>query len=157
MAAAAATEGLEPDAAEDLRDAGNRPPSPQPSWPPLDGNRLSLHLYPGGCQRLLHLCAAPHPQLLEVQFLQLSGHEDPSLLAAALAQVAQHLPRLRSLVIKGESMGVLFLPLHSSPNSGLLQGVPAEPAMPISVTVALPAHLGIHHRAGKQGLAAGQI
>lgn len=67
----------------------------------LAGNRLSLDLYPGGCHRLLHLCAGQTPQLLEVQFLQLSGHEDPRLLETTLAQVPRSLPNLRSLVLKG--------------------------------------------------------
>ncbi|XP_043307783.1 p53-induced death domain-containing protein 1 isoform X4 [Cervus canadensis] len=65
------------------------------------GNRLSLHLYPGGCRRLLRLCAQQAPQLLEVDFLQLSGHEDPQLLEAALARLRWSLPHLRSLVLKG--------------------------------------------------------
>ncbi|XP_055271135.1 p53-induced death domain-containing protein 1 isoform X3 [Moschus berezovskii] len=67
----------------------------------LAGNRLSLHLYPGGCRRLLRLCAQQAPQLLEVDFLQLSGHEDPQLLEATLARLPWSLPRLRSLVLKG--------------------------------------------------------
>ncbi|XP_070314026.1 p53-induced death domain-containing protein 1 isoform X2 [Odocoileus virginianus] len=65
------------------------------------GNRLSLHLYPGGCRRLLRLCAQQAPQLLEVDFLQLSGHEDPQLLEATLARLPWSLPHLRSLVLKG--------------------------------------------------------
>ena len=74
-----------------------------PEAPPVPaGNRLSLHLHPGGCRRLLRLYAQQAPQLLEVDFLQLSGHEDPQLLEAALAQLPWSLPRLRSLVLKGE-------------------------------------------------------
>ncbi|XP_006045864.1 p53-induced death domain-containing protein 1 isoform X2 [Bubalus bubalis] len=73
-----------------------------PEAPPVPaGNRLSLHLHPGGCRRLLRLYAQQAPQLLEVDFLQLSGHEDPQLLEAALAQLPWSLPRLRSLVLKG--------------------------------------------------------
>ncbi|XP_076971403.1 p53-induced death domain-containing protein 1 [Tamandua tetradactyla] len=99
---AAVAEGLEPeegvataeDAAEPA-DAG-RGASPLPA-----GNRLSLDLYPRGCHRLLRLCAQRSPQLLQVEFLQLSAHEDPQLLGAALAQVPHSLPCLRSLVITG--------------------------------------------------------
>ncbi|KAG8515692.1 p53-induced death domain-containing protein 1 [Galemys pyrenaicus] len=67
----------------------------------LAGNRLSLDLQPGGCRRLLRLCAQRPPQLLEVEFLRLSGHEDPELLGTALVEVPQGLPRLRSLVLRG--------------------------------------------------------
>ncbi|XP_037018999.2 p53-induced death domain-containing protein 1 isoform X2 [Artibeus jamaicensis] len=67
----------------------------------LAGNRLSLDLHPWGCRRLLRLCAQRTPQLQEVEFLQLSGHEDPGLLEATLARVPENLPHLRSLVIKG--------------------------------------------------------
>lgn len=87
------------DAARDASEAA----SAGPEVPPLPaGNRLSLHLHPGGCRRLLRLCAQQAPQLLEVDFLQLSGHEDPQLLEAALARLPWSLPRLRSLVLKGE-------------------------------------------------------
>ncbi|XP_024429923.2 p53-induced death domain-containing protein 1 [Desmodus rotundus] len=67
----------------------------------LAGNWLSLDLHPWGCRRLLHLCAQQTPQLREVEFLQLSGHEDPRLLEATLARVPESLPHLRSLIIKG--------------------------------------------------------
>lgn len=60
-----------------------------------------MDLYPGGCRRLLRLCARRAPQLLRVEFLRLSGHEDPRLLGAALARVPRSLPHLRSLVLKG--------------------------------------------------------
>lgn len=80
-----------------------------PLAPPfLAGNRLSLDLYPGGCHWLLHLCAQQPTQLLEVEFLQLSGHEDPRLLEATLALLPQSLQRLRSLVLKGESQPSLI-------------------------------------------------
>ncbi|XDA87970.1 hypothetical protein R6Z07F_017643 [Ovis aries] len=86
------------DAARDASEAV----SAGPEVPPLPaGNRLSLHLHPGGCRQLLRLCAQQAPQLLEVDFLQLSGHEDPQLLEAALARLPWSLPRLRSLVLKG--------------------------------------------------------
>ncbi|XP_070344582.1 p53-induced death domain-containing protein 1 isoform X2 [Equus asinus] len=100
----AVVEGLEPqaataeDAARDATDAVDAGPGVTPL---LAGNRLSLDLYPGGCHRLLHLCAQQPHQLLEVEFLQLSGHEDPQLLEATLARVPGSLPRLRSLVLKG--------------------------------------------------------
>ncbi|XP_039696409.1 p53-induced death domain-containing protein 1 isoform X5 [Pteropus medius] len=102
-AMAAVEEGPEPQAAgagdardaTDAVDAGPRVP------PLLAGNRLSLDLYPEGCRWLRHLCAQQHPQLLEVEFLQLSGHEDPQLLEATLARVPRSLPHLRSLVLKG--------------------------------------------------------
>ncbi|XP_069902151.1 p53-induced death domain-containing protein 1 isoform X3 [Globicephala melas] len=101
---AAEAEGLEPetaaveDAAGDATDAVDaRLGAP----PLLVGNRLSLDLYPRGCHRLLHLCAQQVRQLLEVEFLQLSGHEDPQLLQATLARLPWSLPRLRSLVLKG--------------------------------------------------------
>uniref|UniRef100_A0A2K6SUP8 p53-induced death domain-containing protein 1 n=1 Tax=Saimiri boliviensis boliviensis TaxID=39432 RepID=A0A2K6SUP8_SAIBB len=67
----------------------------------LGGNRLSLDLSPGGCHRLLHLCVQQPLQLLQVEFLRLSTHEDPQLLEATLAQVPQSLSRLCSLVLKG--------------------------------------------------------
>ncbi|XP_070421966.1 p53-induced death domain-containing protein 1 isoform X5 [Equus przewalskii] len=100
----AVVEGLEPqaataeDAARDATDAVDAGPGVTPL---LAGNRLSLDLYPRGCHRLLHLCAQQPHQLLEVEFLQLSGHEDPQLLEATLAQVPGSLLRLRSLVLKG--------------------------------------------------------
>lgn len=103
-------EGLEPQlaaaegAAEDAADTVDAWPAAPPL---LAGNRLSLDLYQGGCQRLLHLCAQQTPQLLEVEFLQLSGHEDPQLLEATLARVPWSLPHLRSLVLKGEPRVVL--------------------------------------------------
>lgn len=87
------------DAARDASEAAGAGPE-APLLPA--GNRLSLHLHPGGCHRLLRLCAQQAPQLLEVDFLQLSGHEDPQLLEAALARLPWSLPRLRSLVLKGE-------------------------------------------------------
>ncbi|XP_057585169.1 p53-induced death domain-containing protein 1 isoform X2 [Hippopotamus amphibius kiboko] len=101
---AAAAEGLElktaavEDAARDAADAADagRGAPPLPA-----GNRLSLDLHPRGCHRLLHLCARQVPQLQEVEFLQLSGHEDPWLLEATLGQLPRNLPRLRSLVLKG--------------------------------------------------------
>ncbi|KAM9221928.1 p53-induced death domain-containing protein 1 isoform 2-T2 [Dugong dugon] len=94
-AAAAAAEDATRDGAEEAVDTGPRAP------PLLAGNRLSLDLYPGGCHRLLHLCAQQSPQLLQVEFLRLSTHEDPGLLGATLAQVPGRLPCLRSLVLKG--------------------------------------------------------
>ncbi|XP_004441098.1 PREDICTED: p53-induced death domain-containing protein 1 [Ceratotherium simum simum] len=100
----AVAEGLEPQAAaaEDAaRDATDAVDAGLGVPPLLAGNRLSLDLYPGGCHRLLHLCAQQPRQLLEVEFLQLSGHEDPQLLEATLARVPWSLPRLRSLVLKG--------------------------------------------------------
>lgn len=104
-AMAAAEEGPEPqvagagDAARDATDAVDAGPR-LPRL--LAGNRLSLDLYPEGCRWLRHLCAQQHPQLLEVEFLQLTGHEDPQLLEATLARVPRSLPHLRSLVLKGE-------------------------------------------------------
>ncbi|XP_046956587.1 p53-induced death domain-containing protein 1 isoform X4 [Lynx rufus] len=101
---AAVAEGLEPeaaateDAAQDAVDAVDAEPGDPPL---LVGSRLSLDLYPGGCQRLLHLCARQSPQLLEVQFMQLSSHEDPRLLETTLAQVPCSLRHLRSLVLRG--------------------------------------------------------
>ncbi|XP_065794146.1 p53-induced death domain-containing protein 1 isoform X4 [Muntiacus reevesi] len=86
------------DAARDAPEAAGAGPE-APLLPA--GNRLSLHLHPGGCRRLLRLCAQQAPQLLEVDFLQLSGHEDPQLLEAALARLPWSLPHLRSLVLKG--------------------------------------------------------
>ncbi|XP_042814835.1 p53-induced death domain-containing protein 1 isoform X3 [Panthera tigris] len=104
---AAVAEGLEPEAAatedatQDAVDAADAVDA-EPGDPPLlVGSRLSLDLYPGGCQRLLHLCARRSPQLLEVQFMQLSSHEDPRLLETTLAQVPCSLRHLRSLVLRG--------------------------------------------------------
>ncbi|XP_045872848.1 p53-induced death domain-containing protein 1 isoform X3 [Meles meles] len=103
-AMAAEAERLEPEAAApegaavEVADAVDR----EPGDPHLVlGNRLNLHLYPRGCHRLLHLCAQRAPQLLEVEFLQLSGHEDSRLLEATLAQVPANLQHLRSLVLRG--------------------------------------------------------
>lgn len=103
---AAVAEGLEPeaaateDAARDAVDAAADAESGDPAL--LLGSRLSLDLYPGGCRRLLRLCARQSPQLLEVRFLRLSGHEDPQLLETTLAQVPSSLRHLRSLVLRGE-------------------------------------------------------
>ena len=102
---AAVAEGLEPETAavEDAaRDATDAVDAGLGAPPLLVGNRLSLDLYPRGCHRLLHLCAQQVRQLLEVEFLRLSGHEDPQLLQATLARLSWSLPRLRSLVLKGE-------------------------------------------------------
>ncbi|XP_028334400.1 p53-induced death domain-containing protein 1 isoform X3 [Physeter macrocephalus] len=101
---AAVAEGLEPETAavEDAaRDATDAVDAGLGAPLLLVGNRLSLDLYPRGCHRLLHLCAQQVRQLLEVEFLQLSGHEDPQLLQATLARLPRSLPRLRSLVLKG--------------------------------------------------------
>ncbi|XP_036867419.1 p53-induced death domain-containing protein 1 isoform X1 [Manis javanica] len=99
---AAVAGGLEPEAAAAEDAVGDAADAVGPLAPPfLAGNRLSLDLYPGGCHWLLHLCAQQPTQLLEVEFLQLSGHEDPRLLEATLALLPQSLQRLRSLVLKG--------------------------------------------------------
>lgn len=101
---AAAEEEPEPRAAaaEDAADTADADADAGPGASLLlAGNRLSLDLHPGGCRRLLRLCARHPPQLLGVEFLQLSAHEDPRLLGAALAQVPRSLPHLRSLVLKG--------------------------------------------------------
>ncbi|XP_022362360.1 p53-induced death domain-containing protein 1 isoform X3 [Enhydra lutris kenyoni] len=101
---AAEEEWLEPEAAAPEDAAGEVVDAVdgEPGDPHLLlGNRLNLHLYPRGCHRLLHLCAQRAPQLLEVEFLQLSGHEDPRLLEATLAQVPANLQHLRSLVLRG--------------------------------------------------------
>ncbi|XP_040139839.2 p53-induced death domain-containing protein 1 isoform X3 [Ictidomys tridecemlineatus] len=103
---AAAAEGLE---SRETAAASKDAPRPAvesvdagPGAPPfLAGNRLNLDLYPKGCHQLLHLCAQHHQQLLQVEFLRLSTHEDPQLLEATLAQVPGNLPHLRSLVLKG--------------------------------------------------------
>nr|XP_025859931.1 p53-induced death domain-containing protein 1 isoform X1 [Vulpes vulpes] len=98
---AAEAEGLEPQAAATEDAAGDATEAADAELCLLVGNRLSLDLYPGGCHRLLHLCAQQPPQLREVEFLQLSGHEDPQLLEATLTQVPRSLQRLRSLVLRG--------------------------------------------------------
>ncbi|KAM6159447.1 p53-induced death domain-containing protein 1 [Rhynchocyon petersi] len=67
----------------------------------LAGNSLNLDLYPEGCRRLQYLYAQKCPQLLEVQFLRLSPHEDPGLLEATLVLVPDRLPHLHALVLKG--------------------------------------------------------
>nr|XP_004654234.2 p53-induced death domain-containing protein 1 isoform X1 [Jaculus jaculus] len=116
---AAALEGLEPGEAT-AEDAAERPAVQAvgsgigtPSL--LAGNQLNLDLYPGGCRRLLHLCAQQHLQLLQVEFLRLSTHEDPQLLEDTLAQVPWSLLRLRSLVLKGgQSRGALGACLHGT-------------------------------------------
>ncbi|XP_040826977.1 p53-induced death domain-containing protein 1 [Ochotona curzoniae] len=94
-------EGLQPAAAV-TPDAATAQAEAEPAAPRLlAGNRLSLDLQPGGCRRLLRLCAQPAPELRQAAFLRLSPHEDPRLLEAALALVPTHLPRLRSLVLTG--------------------------------------------------------
>lgn len=104
---AAVLEGLEPeetaaaaeDAARSIVEAVDSRPGP-PFL--LAGNQLNLDLYPGGCHRLQYLCSRQPPQLLLVEFLRLSTHEDPQLLDDTLAQVPWSLLPLRSLVLKGE-------------------------------------------------------
>ncbi|XP_012905765.1 p53-induced death domain-containing protein 1 isoform X2 [Mustela putorius furo] len=101
---AAEAERLEPEAAapEDAVGEVADAVDGEPGDPHLLlGNRLNLHLYPRGCHRLSQLCAQRAPRLLEVEFLQLSGHEDPRLLEATLAQVPANLQHLRSLVLRG--------------------------------------------------------
>ncbi|XP_006877063.1 PREDICTED: p53-induced protein with a death domain [Chrysochloris asiatica] len=104
---AATAEGLEPEAVaaaaaaaagEDTAEDAGAVPGGSPL---LTGNRLSLDLNPGGCGQLLHLCAQQPLQLLQVEFLRLSTHENPRLLGATLTQVPGRLPHLRSLVLKG--------------------------------------------------------
>ncbi|XP_052051348.1 p53-induced death domain-containing protein 1 isoform X2 [Apodemus sylvaticus] len=81
----------------------------------LAGNQLNLDLRPGGCHRLQCLCSQQPPQLLQVEFLRLSTHEDPQLLDDTLAKVPWSLLRLRSLVLKGgQSRGALGACLHGS-------------------------------------------
>ncbi|XP_069912359.1 p53-induced death domain-containing protein 1 isoform X3 [Oryctolagus cuniculus] len=99
---ATVAEGLEPEAAATGDAAAAAAVGAGPGAAPLlAGKQLNLDLYPAGCQRLLHLCAQQPTQLLQVEFLRLSTHEDPGLLEAALARVPARLPRLRSLVLKG--------------------------------------------------------
>uniref|UniRef100_A0A8C2YJR3 p53-induced death domain-containing protein 1 n=1 Tax=Chinchilla lanigera TaxID=34839 RepID=A0A8C2YJR3_CHILA len=109
---AAVAEGLEAEeeaAAEDTERLAVEPTDAEPGAPPvLAGNWLNLDLYPGGCHRLLHLCAQQPSPLLQVEFLQLSTHENPGLLETTLAQVPWNQLRLRSLVLKGgQSRGAL--------------------------------------------------
>lgn len=110
---AAAVEGLEAEegaAAEDTARLVVEAADAQPGTSPvLAGNWLNLDLYPGGCHRLLHLCAQQPSPLLQVEFLQLSTHENPGLLETTLAQVPWSQLRLRSLILKGEHLvpGVL--------------------------------------------------
>ncbi|XP_048215413.1 p53-induced death domain-containing protein 1 isoform X2 [Perognathus longimembris pacificus] len=85
-------------AAEDAAETTEAGPGPLPLLP---GTQLNLDLYPGGCRRLLHLCAQRPLPLRQVEFLRLSTHEDPGLLEATLAQVPWSLLHLRSLVLKG--------------------------------------------------------
>ncbi|PNI26817.1 PIDD1 isoform 9 [Pan troglodytes] len=98
---AATVEGPELEAAAAAGDASGDSDAGSRALPFLGGNRLSLDLYPGGCQQLLHLCVQQPLQLLQVEFLRLSTHEDPQLLEATLAQLPQSLSCLRSLVLKG--------------------------------------------------------
>ncbi|XP_024111237.2 p53-induced death domain-containing protein 1 isoform X1 [Pongo abelii] len=98
---AATVEGPELEAAAAAGDASEDSDAGSRALPFLGGNRLSLDLYPRGCQQLLHLCVQQPLQLLQVEFLRLSTHEDPQLLEATLAQLPQSLSCLRSLVLKG--------------------------------------------------------
>ncbi|KAM6172462.1 p53-induced death domain-containing protein 1 isoform 1-T1 [Erethizon dorsatum] len=109
---AAVVEGLEAEeaaAAEDGARLAVEAADAEPGAPPvLAGNWLNLDLYPGGCHRLLHLCAQQPSPLLQVEFLQLSTHENPGLLESTLDQVPWSQLRLRSLVLKGgQSRGAL--------------------------------------------------
>ncbi|XP_033619926.1 p53-induced death domain-containing protein 1 [Fukomys damarensis] len=109
---AAVVEGLELEkagAAEDTAGLAVQTVDAKPGPPPvLAGNWLNLDLYPGGCHRLLHLCAQQPSPLLQVEFLQLSTHENPRLLETTLAQVPWSQLHLRSLVLKGgQSRGAL--------------------------------------------------
>lgn len=102
---AAVLEGLEPEetAAEDAARPAVEAVDSRPGAPfLLAGNQLNLDIRPGGCHRLQYLCSQKPPQLLQVEFLRLSTHEDPRLLDDTLAQVPWGLLRLRSLVLKGE-------------------------------------------------------
>uniref|UniRef100_A0A8C6WBY0 p53-induced death domain-containing protein 1 n=1 Tax=Nannospalax galili TaxID=1026970 RepID=A0A8C6WBY0_NANGA len=103
--AAAASE----DAAEDAVDS-------RPGMPLLlTGNQLNLDLYSGGCRHLQHLCAQEPPQLLQVEFLRLSTHEDSQLLEDTLARVPWRRLCLRSLVLKGGHIrGALGACLHGT-------------------------------------------
>ncbi|XP_014437981.1 p53-induced death domain-containing protein 1 isoform X2 [Tupaia chinensis] len=103
---AAAVEGLEAEAAAAAaEDAAGDAAEAVDAGPGADallaGNRLSLDLQPRGCRRLLCLCARLSSQLLQVEFLRLSTHEDSGLLETTLARVPRSLPHLRSLVLKG--------------------------------------------------------
>lgn len=103
---AAVLEGPEPQktaaAAEDAARPTVEAVDSRPGVPILAGNQLNLDLRPGGCHRLQYLCSQQHTQLLQVEFLRLSTHEDPRLLDDTLAKVPWGLLRLRSLVLKGK-------------------------------------------------------
>lgn len=116
---AAALEGQEPeetaaaaeDAARSTVEVVDSPGAPIL----LAGNQLNLDLRPGGCHRLQYLCSQPPSQLMQVEFLRLSTHEDPQLLDDTLAKVPWSLLHLRSLVLKGgQSRGALGACLHGS-------------------------------------------
>lgn len=103
---AAVLEGQKPEetaaAAEDAARPTVQAVDSRPGALLLAGNKLSLDLHPGGCHRLQYLCSQQPPELLQVEFLRLSTHEDPQLLDDTLAKVPWSLLRLRSLVLKGE-------------------------------------------------------
>ncbi|XP_049993694.1 p53-induced death domain-containing protein 1 isoform X5 [Alexandromys fortis] len=117
---AAVLEGLEPEetaaAAEDAARFAVEAVESRPGAPfLLVGNQLNLDVHPGGCHRLQYLCSQQPPELLQVEFLRLSTHEDPRLLDDTLAQVPWSLLRLRSLVLKGgQSRGALGACLHGT-------------------------------------------
>ncbi|KAM7329582.1 hypothetical protein ACRRTK_011195 [Alexandromys fortis] len=117
---AAVLEGLEPEetaaAAEDAARSAVEAVESRPGAPfLLVGNQLNLDVHPGGCHRLQYLCSQQPPELLQVEFLRLSTHEDPRLLDDTLAQVPWSLLRLRSLVLKGgQSRGALGACLHGT-------------------------------------------
>ncbi|XP_032747335.1 p53-induced death domain-containing protein 1 isoform X2 [Rattus rattus] len=124
---AAVLEGPKPEetaaAAEDAASPTVEAVGSRPGVPILlAGNQLNLDLRPGGCRRLQYLCSQQHTQLLQVEFLRLSTHEDPRLLDDTLAKVPWSLLRLRSLVLKGgQSRGALGACLH-----GTLTTLPAS-------------------------------
>lgn len=104
---AAVLEGQEPEETAAAAEDAARPTEAAVDSRPgasflLAGNKLNLDLRPGGCHRLQSLCSQQPPQLLQVEFLRLSTHEDPQLLDDTLAKVPWRLLRLRSLVLKGE-------------------------------------------------------
>ncbi|NXJ12343.1 PIDD1 protein, partial [Odontophorus gujanensis] len=64
----------------------------------LADNRLTLDVYPDGCCWLLRLFEERQAEVVQVEFLRLSGND--RLLDTALA-ILPHLKRLKSLVLKG--------------------------------------------------------
>ncbi|NXS21795.1 PIDD1 protein, partial [Mystacornis crossleyi] len=72
--------------------------APAPAGSCLADNRLNLDVYPDGCRRFLQLFKERRGEVVQVEFLRLSGND--CLLDTTLGSLP-HLKHLKSLVLKG--------------------------------------------------------